>query len=311
MWKLINILHKSWRLASKHNDIKTWKMCLAQRNVHVSIRQWCLHDGAHLEGAAVKGQPPDPTCWLLSFQMMFISLHIIIDINYVQNLSKSILYNSLHWIWTDYVPDVHLQCIPLLYILHLSKSPKIFLWYPLIHDPFLYISMIFPWYFFTSLYPLISHDLKMSMISHDIWNIPPGLLRNTCTGVTGIQQRRLVSEAAEGQRFLDQTGGLVKLTLKQFMRENLSGLSPKMRVTLTEWFFRTRVSANIYESGLRKLSPESPDSQLSVSLSPPFRSLQRVLSDNVLLVKYRQLGMPSTRYHSLKIAEQHQGSPLF
>jgi len=56
----------------------------------------------------------------------------------------------------------------------------------------------------------------------------------TCTGVTGIQQRRLVSEAAEGQRFLDQTGGLVKLTLKQFMRENLSGLSPKMRVTLTE-----------------------------------------------------------------------------
>lgn len=178
MWKLINILHKSWRLASKHNDIKTWKMCLAQRNVHVSIRQWCLHDGAHLEGAAVKGQPPDPTCWLLSFQMMFISLHIIIDINYVQNLSKSMLYNSLHWIWTDYVPDVHLQCIPLLYILHLSKSPKIFLWYPLIHDPFLYISMIFPWYFFTSLYPLISHDLKMSMISHDIWNIPPGLLRN-------------------------------------------------------------------------------------------------------------------------------------
>lgn len=36
------------------------------------------------------------------------------------------------------------------------------------------ISMIF----FTFLYPLISHDLKMSMISHDIWNIPPGLLRN-------------------------------------------------------------------------------------------------------------------------------------
>lgn len=133
----------------------------------------------------------------------------------------------------------------------------------------------------------------------------------TCTGVTGIQQRRLVWEAAEGQRFLDQTGGLVKLTLKQFMRENLSGLSPKMRVTLTEWFFRTRVSANIYESGLKKLSPESPDSQLSVSLSLPFGSLQRVLSDNVLLVKYRQLGMPSTRYHSLKIAEQHQGSPLF
>ena len=173
----------------------------------------------------------------------------------------------------------------------------IFLWY--FHDIFLHLSI--HWY------PMI---LKCPW-SPMIFEISHLGFCETCTGVTGIQQRRLVSEAAEGQRFLDQTGGLVKLTLKQFMRENLSGLSPKMRVTLTEWFFRTRVSANIYESGLGKLSPESPDSQLSVSLSLPFRSLQRVLSDNVLLVKYRQLGMPSTRYHSLKIAEQHQGSPLF
>lgn len=160
MWKLINILHKSWRLASKHNDIKTWKMCLAQRNVHVSIRQWCLHDGAHLEGAAVKGQPPRPN---LLVTIISDDVHITSYHNWYLLCPKSIYQNRFFTTVSIesgqitvqmYISSVSPYCTSYI---SLKFQKKIYdIHWSMIHF------YIFPWYFHDIFYISLSIDIPWS-----------------------------------------------------------------------------------------------------------------------------------------------------
>lgn len=161
MWKLINILHKSWRLASKHNDIKTWKMCLAQRNVHVSIRQWCLHDGAHLEGAAVKGQPPWPN---LLVTIISDDVHITSYHNwYLLLCPKSIKIDSLQQspLNLDRLPS---RCTSPVYPLTVYTSYISLIFQKYFYD--IHWSMIhfyiFPWYFHDIFYISLSINIPWS-----------------------------------------------------------------------------------------------------------------------------------------------------